>query len=217
MRSRIAFLPLYGFLLSAVLALVAPASVSAAAAPVSASLKGVPVTGQLWSLSCEYAAASAATAYYGKKITQQTFHAAIGNHVNPHKGFRGDITGAWGGTTNYGVYAGPILDILHDWGFRNSYIFYGGAETLKREIAAGRPVVVWLTGNYKVYDRVVRTDERGARYSLVPYEHAVTVIGYDATGVTVMDPGPARTARIAWGVFDRAWSQLDRMSLVVAR
>lgn len=203
------------FLLSVTVALILPITV--AAAPASAMLKGVPVTGQVWSLSCEYAATSAATAYYGKKITQQTFHEAIGNHLNPHKGFRGDIAGAWGGTANYGVYAEPILEVLHDWGFKNSYIFYGGTETLKQEVASGHPVVVWLAGTYKPSERIVRIDEGGARFSLIRYEHAVTVVGYDATGVTVMDPGPARTSRLSWGTFDLAWSQLDRMSLVVAR
>ncbi len=217
MRTRIALLPLYSLLLCAVLALVAPVPV-AATAPASASLKGVPATGQIWSLSCEYAAVSAATAYYGKKVTQQTFHSAIGNHLNPHKGFRGDIAGGpWGGITNYGVYAEPIVPVLKRWGFGKSYAFYSGAETLKTEVAAGRPVVVWLVGTYSPQGRTVRTDTDGERFSLIPYEHAVVVTAYDAGGVTVMDPGPASTYKLSWAKFDAAWAQLDRMSLVVAR
>ena len=96
------------------------------AAPGKRILSGVPATPQIWNLSCEYAATSAATAYYGKRVNQQTLRPEVGTNVNPHKGFRGDISGTWGGTTNYGVYAEPIAAELHQYGFAHAYVFYGG-------------------------------------------------------------------------------------------
>ena len=117
-----------------------------AAAP-KRMLAGMPPTGQLWNLSCEYAATSAATAYFGNRVTQQMLRTEIGTDANPHKGFRGNIAGLWGGTTNYGIYAEPIAEVLQQHGFANTYVFYGGLDTLRTEISSNHPVVVWVTGD----------------------------------------------------------------------
>src|SRR5689334_4867125 len=77
------------------------------APPPSHTLDGVPIVGQWWNLTCEYAATSAATAFYGQTISQQTFVDAIGFDPNPNVGFRGRLSGPWGGTTDYGIYPAP--------------------------------------------------------------------------------------------------------------
>jgi len=179
-------------------------------------IAGFPVVQQVWALSCEYAATSAATAYYGGAISQQTFLKAIGRDENPHKGFRGSITRKWGGTTDYGVYAEPIAAVLRADGFVHSYVFYGGASTLRAEIAAGHPVVTWISGTWGGSVRVTKVDTAGNRYSLIPYEHAVTAYGYDDSGVWVMDPGVARKYHVSWAKFLRGWNRIDGMALVVA-
>ncbi len=188
---------------------------SVAASPTSYKLLDLPAMGQVWNLSCEYAATSAATAFYGSMITQQSFLDAIGYNNNPHMGFRGRITGPWGGTRDYGVYAEPIATALHSFGFTRSYFFYGGVDTLKDEIAANHPVVVWITGTYRSSSRFIVQDG-DETYSLIPNEHAVTVYGYDDVGVWVMDPSTATKYRVGWGVFLNAWNQFDGMGLVVA-
>jgi uncharacterized protein YvpB len=179
-------------------------------------LKDVPATPQAWALSCEYAATSAATAMYGPVITQWRLRASIDTNANPHKGFRGDITGGAGGTTDYGVYPEPIAAVLQQYGYTHSYVFYGGADHLRAEIAAGRPVVTWVTGTWKLASREVLRDSAGARYSLVPGEHAVTVYGYDDDGVWVMDPAGPDKYRVSWDRFLTAWNLFDGMALVVA-
>lgn len=179
-------------------------------------LTGFPVVEQAWALSCEYAAASAATAYYGGTISQGTFLSAIGYDENPHKGFRGSIYAAWGGTKNYGVYAEPIAAVLRQYGFAHSYVFYGGADTLRGEIAAGHPVVAWISGTWGMTSRSTSVDAAGNWYSLIAYEHAVTAYGYDDSGVWVMDPGVAEKYHISWAKFLAGWSQIDGMALVVA-
>ena len=190
--------------------------------PVSAAgeghvLKDIPATPQAWALSCEYAATSAATAMYGTVVTQWRLRTDIGTDPNPHKGFRGDIMGTWGGTTDYGVYAEPIAATLRRYGFAHSYVFYGGADNLRAEIAAGRPVVAWVTGTWKPSSRQVLRDASGDRYSLIPDEHAVTVYEYDGDGVWVMDPAGPDKYRVSWDRFLTAWDQLDDMALVVAK
>jgi uncharacterized protein YvpB len=177
---------------------------------------GVPATAQVWALSCEYAATSAATAYYGETISQGTFLTAIGHDDNPHKGFRGSIAGKWGGTTDYGVYAEPILGVLRRNGFGRSYVFYGGQGTLQAELAAGHPVVAWISGTWGGSSRYAKVDATGASYSLIPYEHAVTAYGYDDGGVWVMDPGVGKKYHVSWAKFLRGWDRIDGMALVVA-
>lgn len=179
-------------------------------------LLGVPATEQAWALSCEYAATSAATAYYGTAITQWRLRVSVGTDENPHKGFRGSITGTWGGTKDYGVYAEPIAAVLRERGFAHSYVFYGGADNLRAEIGAGHPVVAWITGTWQPSSRYVLYDAAGDRYSLIPDEHAVTVYGYDDAGVWVMDPAHADKSHVSWQTFLTAWNQIDGMALVVA-
>lgn len=194
-------------------------AVEEAGDPASATLKGLPTTGQTWNLSCEFAAASAATGYYGALITQQTFLNEIGYHPNPHKGFRGRISADWGGTTNYGIYAEPIEAALHDHDFAHSYTFYGndgtGEATLRHEIASGHPVVTWVTGTFGPSTRYTATYE-GETFSLIPLEHAVTIYGYDPAGVWLMDPSDPSKYHVGWQTFSFAWGQFDKMALVVA-
>ncbi len=195
----------------------APAAQSGNAADTSGQiLTGFPVVVQAWALSCEYAATSAATAYYGDTISQRTFLNDIGYDENPHKGFRGSIYSAWGGTKNYGVYAEPILAVVRAHGFAHAYIFYGGTSTLQTEIAAGHPVVTWISGTWGMTSRSTHVDAAGDWYSLIAYEHAVTAYGYDDSGVWVMDPGVAEKYHISWAKFLRGWNAIDGMALVVA-
>ena len=184
--------------------------------PPSYVIKGVPLVGQWWNLSCEFAATAAATGYYGAPVSQQTLLNEIGYDPNPHRGFRGRITGPWGGTQDYGVYAEPIAETLRGYGFAGSYVFYGGEEELRGAVADGHPVVAWVTGTWRASVRYVQTYD-GERYSLIPYEHAVTVYAYDEEGVWVMDPTYPAKYEVDWETFRFAWSQFDGMALVVAR
>lgn len=181
--------------------------------PSSHVVAGVPTYEQHQPLSCEYAATSAVTAYYGKQIPETTFVDDIGFNANPDKGFRGQIDGTWGGIDDYGVYPGPILDDLKRRGFPNSYRFAGEIPKLKDAIAHDHPVVAWIVGTYGDSERMQETQD-GIAFFLVPYEHAVTVYGYDDTGVWVLDVGDAMKEHVMWAIFVHAWMQLDGMALV---
>jgi uncharacterized protein YvpB len=174
-----------------------------------------PLMGQWWNLSCEYAATSAATAYFGNTISQGAFVNMIGFDANPNKGFRGDLSGPWGGTWSYGVYAPPILVALIKSGFTHSYIFHADPLLLREAIDNDRPVVAWITGTYSSMPRY-EDESDGEQFLLVPYEHAVTVYGYDEQTVSIMDPACPAYYTVSWDLFLNAWQQLDGMALVVA-
>ena len=185
------------------------------ALPPSHALVDFPLAGQWWNLSCEYAAASAATKYFNNQISQETFATKIGFDANPNKGFRGNLSGPWGGTWDYGVYPLPILSVLMQQGFPHSYTFRGDANLLRDAISNNRPVVVWINGTYGKAPRYSDESE-GETFILVPYEHAVTVYGYNETSVSIMDPAYPAYYDVSWDVFMNAWLQLDGMALVVS-
>ncbi len=185
------------------------------ALPPGHQITGVPVQGQWWNLSCEYAATSAATAYYGNTISQQTLMNDIGFDADPNKGFRGNISGPWGGISDYGIYPAPILAALQKHGFAHSYIFRANADALRQAISKDHPVVVWIVGNFSSPPRT-DVDQGNEHYFLVPYEHAVTAIGYSESGMTIMDPAYGADRTVSWQSFTNAWLQLDGMALVVA-
>jgi uncharacterized protein YvpB len=184
--------------------------------PDSHTIDGVPIVSQVWNLTCEYAATSAATAFSDQTITQQQFVDAIGFDANPNKGFRGRLSGPWGGTTDYGVYPAPILRVLQAQGFAHSYSFRGNPDALRAALSKDHPVVVWLVGTFGTAPRTDETSD-GESYFLVPYEHAMTAYGYTASSIMLMDPGTASYRTVSWPTFTQAWMQLDGMALVVAQ
>lgn len=184
--------------------------------PSSHRIEGMPLVGQTWNLTCEYAAASAATAYYGQIITQQAFVDVIGFNANPNKGFRGRLNGQWGGTSDYGVYSAPILHALQEHGFTHSYGFHGSPDMLRAALSNEYPVVVWLVDTFGTTTRVEATSD-GESFFLVPYEHAMTAYGYTESSIMLMDPATESYRLMPWQTFMDAWMQLDGMALVVAR
>jgi LysM repeat protein/uncharacterized protein YvpB len=172
----------------------------------------VPAYQQMYSLSCEYAAAYIATSAFGWGVPESAFIERIGISANPHWGYRGNIHGAWGGADDYGVYPEALAPTLNEFGFMAD-VFYGGdASSLTARIDAGMPVMAWL--GYFGDTAWVQEDE-GA-YLLAPGLHVVTVYGYDDGGVYVSNPGRGNFDYYAWGDFLSMWSVLDGMALGVA-
>ena len=179
-------------------------------------LKGLPVFRQSLPLSCEAAALSMVTAYYGRQVSEWVFIESMPYHPNPHRGFRGDMNGIFGGTDDYGVYAEPLVPLLEQVGFRAQVVYaHGDADVLKAEIERGRPVVVWMTNLASVQPRLTG-EYAGETFVLVPQEHVVVVYGYDQDWVYVADPGDGQTRAFAWEDFLRSWGYFDGMALLVS-
>jgi len=182
----------------------------AVAGPVFAA--DVPAYQQMYSLSCEYAAAHIATSAFGWGIPESAFMERVAPSANPHWGYRGNINGAWGGADDYGVYPEGLVPTLNEFGF-TADVFYGGdASALTARIDAGMPVMTWL-GFFG--DTAWVQEDEGA-YLLAPGLHVVTVYGYDDGGVYVSNPGRGNLDYYPWGDFLSMWSVLDGMALAVA-
>lgn len=181
-------------------------------APVFAA--DIPSYMQAYSLSCEYAAAFAATAAFGEGVPESAFIDTIGQSENPHWGYRGNIEGPWGGTDDYGVYAEALVPTLNNYGF-SADVFYGGdVASLTSRLDAGAPVLTWL--GYFGDTSWQQWDSSGSGYQLAPGMHVVTVYGYDANGVYLMNPGNGAHEFASWDDFLAKWAVLDGMALAVA-
>ncbi|MCO5214804.1 MAG: C39 family peptidase [Thermomicrobiales bacterium] len=181
----------------------------------SVMLPGAYLYQQQRPLSCEYASATIAATMGGWNITEYDFDTVVPLSENPHKGYRGNIWGEWGNTTDYGIYANPLQIALSGWGIP-SHAFYadGDPELLKQELAAGRPVVVWLAiqGTVNSFDAY---EADGTRYQLTQYMHVMTAYGYDESGVYLTDPGTAVWRYYDWATFMSMWNVMDGMALSI--
>lgn len=180
----------------------------------SASI-AVPNYVQQRNLSCEYAALQIATGAFGPGVSEYSFDAVVGLDANPHYGYRGSITGWWGNTTDYGVYAEPLAAALPRFGFYGE-TFYGQGDSaaLTSRLDAGLPTLVWLgfwgdTGFYE-------TGADGNTFLLVPGAHVVVAYGYDAAGVYLSDPALGTNRFFEWSKFMAMWNVFDGMALAVS-
>lgn len=174
----------------------------------------VPARFQQRPLSCEYAAASIAMAAFGAEVSEYAFDALVGWSDNPHWGYRGDITGAWGGTDDYGVYAAPLAEALPAFGFWGEAFYADGdASALTARLDQGLPTVVWL-GIFGDVGFDAYTED-GTRYRLAAGEHTVVAYDYDEGGVYASDPGTGMYVYYPWDSFMAMWGVFDGMSLAV--
>jgi uncharacterized protein YvpB len=135
--------------------------------------------------------------------------------VNPHWGYRGDITGSWGNTTDYGIYARPLVPALNTYGF-GAEAWYGDSNDLVAQLDLGRPTLVWIgaRGEAGSFDEYTAD---GSRFQLTPFMHVVLIYGYDNGGVYVSDPGNGALKYWDWDTFEWMWGVMDGMALSIWR
>jgi uncharacterized protein YvpB len=89
-----------------------------------------------------------------------------------------------------------------------------GFETLKSEIAAGRPVMVWVIGNTIAGFRTSYTTSNGNIITVAPYEHTVLAIGYDQNTVSLLDENTIYNRSIS--TFLNSWAVLGNMAVTIS-
>lgn len=169
---------------------------------------------QSHNLSCESSAASMAAGYHGIPLSEAEVLAALPLSENPYLGFRGNVDGPTGSIEDYGVYAGPILDILNNRGLQ-AWPVEGGLDGIKQALARGNPVIAWVTYNCQASTptlQIVGDQE----VVLVPYQHVVVVTGYNDTGVWANDPWDGQEDFYATADFERAMGYFGNMAIEVA-
>jgi len=159
-------------------------------------------------LSCESRSAADWAAFFGVKIDELEFLERLPPSDDPDRGFVGDVRGAWGQTppNAYGVHAGPVARLLNAYGVQATAQRYSKWSLVQREIAAGRPVLVWVAGHVEPgHTFEIFTASDGRQTVVARFEHTVIVIGYSANTVTVADGAQVYTRPLAdfldsWGV-----------------
>ncbi len=164
-------------------------------------------------LSCEYAASYIATSFFGRGVPESTFIESVPGAKNPHYGYRGNIDGYWGNTTDYGVYPEALAPVLAENGYYAS-IFYslGDTEELLWHLDEGRPVLVWLG----LWGDTAETLKDDGTYKVAAGTHVVVAYGYDDSGIYVSDPADGIQKFYAWDDFRAKWGVLDGMSMAVS-
>lgn len=182
----------------------------------SVQLVGMPTALEMSAVGSELTAVSVATSYWGSAISEAVLFEALDQSINPHFGFRGDINGAFGGTDDYGVYAGPLAEAIASQGFVGEVFYAAGDPTaLTNRIDSGLPIVVWMT--FQAAEVTPERIDDGVRpFTVVPEKQAAVVYGYDDQGVLIVDIASGGYAHVNWTDFMRSWNYFDGMGLAIS-
>jgi uncharacterized protein YvpB len=174
------------------------------------------ITGQKMriSLDCEANSASIFAGYFGVKIDEVDFFLLLPVSDDPDKGFVGDVHDEWGNLPpkGYGVYPSPVVKLMVKKGVAVKDVYGFTLENLKREIAAGRPVIVWVIGRVETGQPVEYISSDGEKNIVAKFEHTVLVIGYDPWSVTILDGDTIYTRPT--DLFLSSWGALGNMAII---
>jgi Uncharacterized protein conserved in bacteria len=184
--------------------------------PVSASTGLTYGHMQSHNLSCESRSAADWAAFFGVDFSENAFQNQLPHSDDPDAGFVGDPDGAEGQTPpqSYGVHAGPVAALLDQYGLNAVAKHQFTYDELRRQIAAGHPVIVWVYGN--VWYGIAPfsyTASDGHTTNVIPFEHTVIVTAYDADSVTMLD-GNLNYSRPT-AQFLSSWSSLGNMAVIL--
>lgn len=187
--------------------------------PLQKIIYGVSGKPQSLPLDCESRSAVDWAKYFGKNIDELSFFHKLPHSDNPDKGFVGPVTGTWGQIPPkpYGVHAEPVAQVLRDYGLPAKARRPLSWDELRAEIAAGRPVIVWIIGSISLPGSLMNgapeyyTSEDGLHTVVSRYEHTVVVTGYTSSYVYYLNGG--QIYQINSDKFLDSWSALGNMAI----
>jgi uncharacterized protein YvpB len=178
----------------------------------------LPVRGkaQRRSLSCESRSSADLLAAYGIALSEDGFRTGLPVSDNPDLGFVGDVDGPGEQLppAGYGVHAEPIAARLREAGLPARAYRGRDLAWLRRQLAAGRPVIVWATGQLDAPAPVRLRDARGRSFVAVRGEHTYLAVGYEPGSVFLVDAATGREREVFDQTFDASWAALGRMAVV---
>ena len=182
--------------------------------PPEAAIEGIYGYVQAYNLTCESRSAVDWARFFGVDISEMEFQSALPLTDNPNTGFVGYYDGPMGRLppAAYGVHAVPVAAALRQYGAAATALENFSFNDLRRQIAAGNPVLVWVIGNVWNGEPVIYAAANGTSLTVARYEHTVIVTGYDPYGVTVVD-----NDLIYWRSneeFLSSWSVLGNMAII---
>jgi len=193
-----------------------PGPTDTPAPPAEASVDGVVGHAQLYTLDCEARSAVDLANFFGVNIDERDFLRKLPKSDNPVDGFVGEYSGPTGQLPpqSYGVYSKPIAALLRDYGLQAHAKRDFAWESMQAEIAAGRPVMVWIIGNTWPGYAVDYTTPDGQTTYVANYEHTAIVTAYDETTVTIVDGSMVYQRTLA--EFLQSWSVLHDLAVTVS-
>ncbi len=183
--------------------------------PAQAHITDITGDTQKMPLSCEASAATDWAAYFGKAIDEYQFQNRLPVSDNPDKGFVGSVFGTWGQIppAPYGVHADPVANLLQEYGLNAHAMHAFSLNEIKKEVAANRPVIVWVTGLVEPGSSVPYFDSEGERAIVAHFQHTVIVIGYDEASVTILDG--SKIYQRSNAVFTQSWQSLGFQAIIL--
>lgn len=184
--------------------------------PADAYISGVEGHAQSYSLSCEARSAADWAAFWGVDANEADILAALPRTDNPDTGFVGDANDPWGyiPPASYGVHSAPIAKVLRSYGLDAHKAKDLSFDDLRREIAAGRPVIVWIIGQMWNGSPHTYVDAKGKEVAVAHFEHTMILIGYSDTQVHVVDAYSGLTQTYPLTSFLASWSVLGNQAVI---
>jgi uncharacterized protein YvpB len=182
--------------------------------PASASISGVKGSPQLYTLDCESQTAVDWARFFGTYINHQEFIDRLPRSDDPEEGFVGEINGAMGQIppNAYGVHAPPVAALLRDYGLPAAVVRDWGFEKIKREIADGRPVIVWIVNLPFEIETHQYTAPNGNTSTVARFQHTWIITAYNSSSVTVVDSKWTYNVRIP--TFLQRWEALGKQTII---
>lgn len=190
--------------------------VSSEAPPALAYISGLKGSPQLYTLDCESQAAVDWAEFFGVSINEHEFIDRLPTSDDPEEGFVGNINGPMGQIPpgDYGVYSSPVAELLRDYGLNAASVKDWDLRSLKQEIAAGRPVIVWIVNlPFSVNPSEYTAASNGNTTVVAPYQHTWIVTGYNSGTFTVVDS--EWTYNVITQTFIERWNALGNQAIVM--
>ncbi len=183
--------------------------------PAKARIRGVAGHAQKYPLSCESRSAVDWAAYWGVEISEKKFLKSLPRSDNPEKGFVGQPGDQLGHIppASYGVHAGPVAEVLRTFGLDAQAQRDMDWDQARSEIAAGRPVIVWVIGEMWAGTPRDYVSSDGETSIVAAYEHTMILVGYTTSTVIAIDPATGLERSYPLRSFLSSWNVLDRMAV----
>ena len=176
-------------------------------------------TPQYYPLSCESRAAVDWAAFFGVTISEYDFIHALPLSDNPEKGFVGSFNGIWGNIPPdpYGVHPPPVAETLRAFGVPAEAHSDLTWDDLRREIAEGRPAIVWVIAQMWPGQPIAYTAKDDETTIVSRFEHTMILTGYNKSSVEVVDPLTGETKYFYRITFLDSWSVLGNRAILAGK
>ena len=184
--------------------------------PTEAYVDGVVGHPQKHGISCEARSAADWATFFGIRIGENELLDRMPRSDNPEVGFVGNPDSAWGQIPPhpYGVHPPPVAAALRSLGVKARAYEGLGWDDLRAEIAAGRPVIVWIIGGMWGGAAVKYTAKDGQTTHVAPFEHTMILTGFNPHQVRVVDAANGMAVYYPLNAFLASWRVLGNRAIL---